>query len=351
MVWKTSLLAWCFTAIFVHGQVPSSAQGLPLADRCLIPNGPGMNIANIVGVPFSAKDVVSITRTLSDGTKVSHKTANLVARDARGRTRIDHHELVQVTDDTAPKLTNYTIMDPVAQLREVVYPDDRLVRMYRFNASMQAMIRRAGLPEPPTTEGVTRKTADLGKQTADGLELTGTRQTCTYAAQVMGNDRPFQVVMDVWYSPELQANVVTRRDDPQTDDQTSGLTEIVRAEPDPGLFEIPAGYEKIEPLAPDEGSGDTMRAGNFLPPVKLSGDEPRFSEAARRAHVSGTVGLRVTVGTDGRVQDVSVARSLDPELDRNAMEAIRGWLFKPATRDGVPVTATVNIETSFRVYR
>lgn len=354
MAGKTPLLALCVALTFVHGQVPSGAQALPLADRCLIPNGPGMDIANIAGVPFTAKDVVSITRTLSDGTKVSHKTTNPVARDGKGRTRIDHHELVQANDDTPPKLTNYTIIDPATQLREVVYPDERLVRMYRFNPSMLAVVRRA--PPPPPTEGVTRQSTDLGKQTADGLELQGTRQTCTYAADLMGNDRPFQVMSDIWYSPQLQANVVTRHEDPRTNTETTGLTEISRTEPDPGLFDIPAGYEKVEPPASDDaspccGAGNTARAGNFVPPVKLSGDQPRYSDAAREAHISGSVSLRVTIGTDGRVENVSVVRSLNPDLDRNSIEAIRGWRFKPATKDGVPVQATIDIETSFRVYR
>ena len=42
-----------------------------MADQYLVPNGPGVNVANMVGVPFTVKDVGSITRTLSDGTKES----------------------------------------------------------------------------------------------------------------------------------------------------------------------------------------------------------------------------------------------------------------------------------------
>lgn len=346
MIRSTPLLTLCFAATVVHGQLPSASEPMPLADRCRIPNGPGMSVANIAGAPFTAKDEVSITRTLPDGTTVSHKTTNLIARDGKGRTRIDHRGLVQANDEAAPPLISYTIIDPSTQIRAVVYPDQHLVRLYHVSPGMLALT--GSLPPIPTTEGVTRESIDLGKQVAEGLELHGTRQTCTYAAQVLGNDRPFQVVSYIWYSPQLHANVVTRHEDPRTNTETTGFTEISRAEPDSGLFDIPAEYEKIEPPASD---ATNVRAGNFIPPMRLSGDEPEYSPAASRARISGNVLLSVVVGVDGRVQSVSVIKSLDPGLDRNSIEAVRGWRFKPATRDGVPVVATVRIETSFRQYR
>jgi len=37
-------------------------------------------------------------------------------------------------------------------------------------------------------------------------------------------------------------------------------------------------------------------------------------------------------------------------LDEKAIEAVRQWKFKPATKDGHPVAVQVNIEVSFRLY-
>jgi len=43
-----------------------------------------------------------------------------------------------------------------------------------------------------------------------------------------------------------------------------------------------------------------------------------------------------------------VLRSLDPELDEKALEAIRQWRFKPALKNGKPVRAPVTVEVDFR---
>jgi TonB family protein len=43
-----------------------------------------------------------------------------------------------------------------------------------------------------------------------------------------------------------------------------------------------------------------------------------------------------------------VARSLGFGLDEKAIEAVRQWRFKPATKNGVPVAAPATIEVRFR---
>ena len=53
----------------------------------------------------------------------------------------------------------------------------------------------------------------------------------------------------VWYSPELQTVVYSKRDDPMAGQSITRLTKIVRAEPDPALFQIPADYTLSEPEA------------------------------------------------------------------------------------------------------
>lgn len=44
-----------------------------------------------------------------------------------------------------------------------------------------------------------------------------------------------------------------------------------------------------------------------------------------------------------------VVRSLDPELDQNAITAIEQWRFKPGTRNGTPVKVSLNIEVNFNL--
>lgn len=72
--------------------------------------------------------------------------------------------------------------------------------------------------------------------------------------------------------------------------------------------------------------------------------EEDYPDASRRAGEEGITGVRVTVGTDGRVSACQVTRSSGfSRLDERACQiAQRRWRFKPATANGQPVEATIN---------
>lgn len=50
---------------------------------------------------------------------------------------------------------------------------------------------------------------------------------------------------------------------------------------------------------------------------------------------------------DGAVGDVAIKRSLDPDLDGEAVKATKQWRFRPGTKDGEPVAVQVMIELTF----
>jgi hypothetical protein len=77
----------------------------------------------------------------------------------------------------------------------------------------------------------------------EGVLCDGTRSVATIAPGAIGNDKPIQTVNERWYSPELKTTVRTVRTDPRTGDETFRLTNIRRGEPDPALFQVPAGYQ------------------------------------------------------------------------------------------------------------
>lgn len=97
--------------------------------------------------------------------------------------------------------------------------------------------------------------------------------------------------------------------------------------------------------------GGVYRVGNGVSAPRLVFDpEPQYSEEARKAKQQGVVLLEVIVGSDGRVHKATVARALGMGLDQKAIEAVQGWRFEPATKDGVPVWVKVNIEVNFHLY-
>lgn len=86
--------------------------------------------------------------------------------------------------------------------------------------------------------------------------------------------------------------------------------------------------------------------GNVLAPELVERVEPVYPEAARRQRVFGNVILEGVIDTEGKVESVAVLRSI-PLLDESAVEAVRQYKYKPATRDGRPVRVVITILVSF----
>ena len=86
-----------------------------------------------------------------------------------------------------------------------------------------------------------------------------------------------------------------------------------------------------------------------VPPRTLSGVEaaypPRALAERREAHVH----LELQVDTSGRVVELQVLDSGGDEFDAAATEAVKQFLFAPATEDGVPVRAFVTYTYDFRL--
>lgn len=77
---------------------------------------------------------------------------------------------------------------------------------------------------------------------------------------------------------------------------------------------------------------------------------PSYPAAALRAREEGTVLVQVDVDAGGNATRVELAqRSRSRELDRAALQAVRGWTFEPAIRDGKPVASTVQVPVDFRL--
>ena len=97
----------------------------------------------------------------------------------------------------------------------------------------------------------------------------------------------------------------------------------------PGIFHVGDGVSAPRPI--------------FTP-------EPEFSEEARKAKYQGVVVLKIIVGTDGRVHNPSVVRSLGMGLDEKAIEGVKTWKFDPSKKDGRAVAVEMNIEVAFNLY-
>jgi TonB family protein len=92
------------------------------------------------------------------------------------------------------------------------------------------------------------------------------------------------------------------------------------------------------------------RVGNGVSaPSLLFKTEPEYSMEARAAKLQGTVLLYVEIDPDGTAQNFAVRRSLGLGLDEQSIEAVKRWKFKPAMKDGWPVTVAATIEDTGRL--
>jgi len=71
-------------------------------------------------------------------------------------------------------------------------------------------------------------------------------------------------------------------------------------------------------------------------PVPVAKADPKYPPELIKAHVKGEVVLYAIIRKDGSVDSIQIVRGLDPQLDRNAIDALRKWKFQPGTRAGVP---------------
>jgi TonB family protein len=83
-------------------------------------------------------------------------------------------------------------------------------------------------------------------------------------------------------------------------------------------------------------------------PKALVHVNPEYSDAARKANLQGGVVLGVVVGIDGKPRSLWVAQTLGEGLDENAIEAVKRWIFEPATKEGKPVPILISLVLDFR---
>lgn len=113
-------------------------------------------------------------------------------------------------------------------------------------------------------------------------------------------------------------------------------------------FEQPRIIEPAAPPLPPPIPTAPQSMADIDAPMPISRPAPRYPPEALRRNVGGSVRVLATVAQDGSVERLELAEgSGNRDLDRAAMEAVRRWRFRPAMRNGQPVTATVVVPLEF----
>ena len=101
-----------------------------------------------------------------------------------------------------------------------------------------------------------------------------------------------------------------------------------------------------------DGSGDgSAQTGETSGPQLLSAPAPAYPESARRAGISGTTVVGMTISTDGSVSSAWVESSSgNGTLDSAAVNAVYGWRFVPAKQNGTAITANSRVPVTFNLH-
>ena len=268
----------------------------------------------VEGAPYSADAVTETIQTLGDGNRIVRNSSAKIYRDSAGRTRREQAmKMVGPWAASGEASVKIFINDPVSgvgySLDSNTKTAHKMMTFQAFNLSgdmkagaelkarMKDMKPKAanGVEAGAVATGIGAETVtgsaanagagavapgvpisvangvidwsggaevnreSLGTQTIEGVVAEGTRITFTTPAGKIGNERPIVTTNERWYSPELQTVVLIKNSDPRMGETTYRLTNIVRSECDPSLFQVPADYKVEE-------SGFGLRTGPPAPP-------------------------------------------------------------------------------------
>ncbi len=98
------------------------------------------------------------------------------------------------------------------------------------------------------------------------------------------------------------------------------------------------------------GGGVYRPGGGISSPKLIYSVDPEFSDEARRQKYQGVVVLSIIVDAQGQPQHIRIVRHLGLGLDEKALEAVRQYKFRPATKENKPVPVEINIEVNFQLF-
>jgi hypothetical protein len=236
----------------------------------MIESGPQIGFAfemmetrqQIKGAPYTATAETESTQVLADGNRIVNKHSGLVARDSEGRIRREE-SMGQIGALKVGGQNMIFIHDPVARTATMLHPDTKTARVMNvpgmggLHEKMEFM--RKGAEERHTGMGQLKKES-LGTQQIEGVTAEGTRITRTIPAGTIGNEKPIDITVETWTSPDLHVLVLSKRSDPRFGETVFRLTNIKRAEPDASLFQVPSDFKT------EQGPSEPMRMRRPAPP-------------------------------------------------------------------------------------
>jgi hypothetical protein len=196
----------------------------------------------ITGRPLTASEEHHTLQVLSDGTRIEKKSTDKLYRDAQGRTRTERQDgTVLINDVVSGATVEINKGRTMTRSSDVAYTITRGTDKQKLQG--EAIANLTAIADKLKAEAAAQRaqqtnTEHLGIQTINGVLAEGTRTTTTIPVGEIGNDRPIKMVVERWYSTDLQMLVRSSNKDPRFGETTYDLTNIQQGQPDATLFQI-----------------------------------------------------------------------------------------------------------------
>jgi len=201
-------------------------------------------IPPIPHAPFFATLDTEATKYTADGATMTFVNERHIARDGQGRIYEERWFLVPKNGNVKSQMNWIQIADPKQRTLYNCSPQRHICDLLVYDpaSDLAAASPRMGTSRtlPHADGNVTWE--DLGKRNIAGIDTVGARETTTMNAGTLGNDQPLTSMREYWHSDQLGINLLSIRTGPMFGKQTFTITEINATEPDPQVFELPAGY-------------------------------------------------------------------------------------------------------------
>lgn len=207
---------------------------------------PGVFVTPIPGAPFSGTVEIISKELLPDGSTRTRQTVNHIARNSAGVIYNERRQLVAPAYQGEPRLLSSHIYDPQTRLSTFLEPRTRLARQVVLKQAPRNVENSAPQTLMPSVRRPNLTITDLGTETVSGLQLHGTRKERIVPANLSGTGKEITITDEYWLSVELNLYLIVRHNDPRTGEQTVGIVDVKRSEPDPATFEIPATYKIVD---------------------------------------------------------------------------------------------------------
>jgi hypothetical protein len=235
-----------------HSQAPQPQRGPDKGTSTFVN---GIDVLPVPTLPFSAVDKITWTRPLDGGGSITTYGLSKIFRDSQGRLHREAHRFsLATTIDPQTTLYRFIIYDPIIHTHTECEVATHLCHVTRYNPRLT----------PPPIQPVGQfdqgrrflSRENIGNQSINGLDTIGTRETLTIQPGTIGNDQLLTESREFWYAPDLQINMTVTRKDPRNGTQLLQLINFSRSEPDPSVFDLPAGYHVVDDrVAPPQTLG------------------------------------------------------------------------------------------------